>query len=121
MLENLIILVILSTAKLHNALEHCSDPTYSVFGHGLSSHVISTGISSSLSECVMMCGNEFRCKSLNFRLKDKSCDLNDAYRYTHPGDYGQREGSVYMDTSKKHKKVGCYISFFFAFITEFLG
>ena len=106
MLKNVTILVILSIAKLHNALEHCSDLTYSVYGHGLSSHVISTTISLSLSECVMMCRNEFRCKSLNFRLKDKSCDLNDADRHTHPENYGPQEGSVYMDTSKKHRKVG---------------
>ena len=110
MLKNYqIILVILSTVKLHEALEHC---TFSVYSHSLSSHVMSTRISSSLSECVMMCRNEFRCKSLNFRLKDKSCDLNDGDRYTHPENYGPQEGSVYMDTSKKHRKVGCYIIFF---------
>lgn len=102
------ILVILSSAKLHAALEHCTASTYSVYGDNLSSHVISTRISSSLSECVMTCRNEFRCKSLNFRLSDKSCDLNDADRYTHPEDYGPQEGSVYMDTSEKHRKVGCY-------------
>jgi len=82
LLKNLTILVILSIAKLNNALEHCSDSTDSVYGHGISSHVISTTISLSLSECVMICRNELRCKSLNFRLKDKSCDLNDADRHT---------------------------------------
>ena len=40
---------------------------------------------------------------------DKSCDLNDGDRYTHPEDFGPQEGSVYMDTSLKHKKVGGYI------------
>ena len=103
--HHLSILVILNTAMLQEALEHCSDSTYSVYGHSLSSHVISTRISSSLSDCVMMCRNEFRRKSLNYRLKDKSCDLNDADRYTHPEDYGPLEGSVYMDASVKHKKV----------------
>ena len=100
------ILIILSSAKLHNSLEHCSASVYSVYGHSLSSHVISTGISSSLSECVMLCRNEFRCKSLNFRQRDKSCDLNNADRYTNPEDYGPQEGSVYMDKSEKHRKVG---------------
>ena len=57
-----------------------------------------------------MCRNEFRCKSLNFRLKDKSCDLNDGDKYTHPEDYGPQEGSVYMDTSLKHKKVWGYLT-----------
>ena len=63
-----------------------------------------------------MCRDEFRCKSLNFRLKDKSCDLNNADRYTHPEDYVPQEGSVYMDTSLKHKKVGAYIGFLIIFI-----
>ena len=106
------ILVFLNAAKLLEALLQCTASTYSVYGHSLSSRVISKKISSSLSECVMMCANDFRCKSLNFRLSDKSCDLNNADRYTHPEDYGPQEGSVYMDTSLKHKKVGCYTSFF---------
>ena len=110
------ILVILNTAKIHEALQHCSDSTYSVYGHSLSSHVNSTRISSSLSDCVLMCRNEFRCKSLNIRLKDKSCDLNDGDRYTHPDNYGPQEGSVYMDTSLKHKKVGAYIGLLIVFI-----
>ena len=114
------ILVILNTAKLYEALEHCSDSTYSVYGHSLSSHVNSTRISSSLSDCVMTCQNEFHCKSLNFRLKDKSCDLNDADRYTHPEDYGPQEGSVYMDTSVKHKKVGAYIGLLIISISRIL-
>ena len=53
----------------------------------------------------MMCSYDFRCKSLNFRLVDMSCDLNDADRFTHPGDYRPKYGFVYMDTSTKHKKV----------------
>ena len=103
------ILVIFNTAKIHQPLQHCSASTDSVYGHSLSSHVSSTRISSSLSDCVLMCRTEFRCKSLNFRLKDKLCDLNDGDRYTHPEDYGPQEGSVYMDTSLKHEKVGGYI------------
>ena len=54
----------------------------------------------------MLCRNEFRCKSLNFRQRDKSCDLNNADRYTNPEDYGPQEGSVHMDKSEKHRKVG---------------
>ena len=100
------ILVIINTAKLHEGLEQCTASTHSVYGYSLSNHVISTRVPSSLSDCVIMCRNEFRCNSLNFRLREKSCDLNNADRYTHPEDYGPQEGSVYMDTSVKHKKVG---------------
>ena len=97
--------VIISSARFCQALEQCRPSTYSVYGHHLSGHVMSTAMSSSLSECVMMCFNEFRCRSLNFRLKDKSCDLNDADKHTHSEDYGPDEGSVYMDTSERHKNV----------------
>ena len=101
------ILVFLNAAKFLEALVQCTASTYSVYGHSLSSRAISKKFSSSLSECVMMCGNELRCKSLNFRLSDKSCELNNGDRYTHPEDYGPQEGSVYMDTSEKHRTVGC--------------
>ncbi|XP_078364220.1 uncharacterized protein LOC144648568 [Oculina patagonica] len=105
------ILVIISSAKLHEALEQCpAASTYSVYGHSLSGHVISTRISSSLAECFMMCSDETRCKSWNFHLNDKSCDLNDADRHSHPEDYGPKEGSVYMDTSEKHRKKGDFKS-----------
>ncbi|XP_078363757.1 uncharacterized protein LOC144647967 [Oculina patagonica] len=104
------ILVIISSAKLHEALEQCPASTYSVYGHSLSGHVISTRISSSLTECIMMCSYEARCKSINFRLNGKSCDLNDADRHTHPKDYGPKEASLYMDSLNKHKQEGGFKS-----------
>ena len=99
------LLVIISSAKLLQALEQCQVSSLSVYGHHLAKHVISTRICSSLSDCIILCSKEFRCKSLNFRLKDKSCDLNDADRFTDPDDYGPKAGFIYMDTSEKHKKV----------------
>ena len=99
------ILLIINSAELIEALENCNEPIKSTYGHYLAHHVISTRISSSLSQCVMMCSYEFRCKSMNFLMNDKSCDLNDADRHTHPEDYGPKEGSVYMDTTEKHRKV----------------
>ena len=38
---------------------------------------------------------KIHCKSLNFRLKDKSCDLNDAGKHAHPKDYGPKTGFIY--------------------------
>jgi len=98
------LLVIISSAKLLQALEQCQVSSLSVYGHHLAKHVISTRICSSLSDCIILCSKEFRCKSLNFRLKDKSCALNDADRFTDPDDYGPKAGFIYMDTSEKHKK-----------------
>ena len=99
------ILIIINSAKLPHALEQCQVQSVSVYGHHLANHVISTRATSGLNECVMMCADESRCKSLNFRVNDKSCDLNDADRFTHPQDYGPKHGIVYMDTSVRHKKV----------------
>ena len=109
MMQNfLVILVIINSTKLPHALKQCQVQSLSVYGHRLANHVISTRAPSGLAECVMMCSDEFRCKSLNFRVNDKSCDLNDADRFTHPEDYGPKHGIVYMDSSVRHRKVGCF-------------
>ena len=50
-----------------------------------------------------MCVTKIRCKSLNFCLKDKSCDLNDAGRHAHPENYGPKAGIIYMDVSESPK------------------
>ncbi|XP_078366374.1 uncharacterized protein LOC144650548 isoform X1 [Oculina patagonica] len=105
-----ILVVIISSAELKEALKTCKEQTRSTYGHYLAGHVISTRISPSLSSCVIMCSYEFRCKSMNFIVNDKSCDLNDADRHTHPEDYGPKEGSVYMDTTDKHRKKGGFKS-----------
>lgn len=108
------ILVIVSSAELYEGLKNCKEQTKSTYGYYLADHVISTVSSSSLPECTMLCSYALRCKSLNFQLSDKSCDLNDADRHTHPEDYGRREASVYMDTSEKHRKVSVIQTFLFA-------
>ena len=100
-----VLIMIISSAELHEGLKNCKEPTKSTYGHYLAGHVISTRTSSSLSQCAIMCSYEFRCKSMNFLIHDKSCDLNDADRHTHPEDYKPKEGSLYMDTTEKHRKV----------------
>ena len=98
------VVVFVSCAKLLQASEQCQVASLSVYGYQMAGHVMFTREGSSLSECFMLCSYEFRCKSFNFHLNDKSCDLNDADRFTHPGDYRPKEGFVYMD-SERHKKV----------------
>ena len=99
------ILFIINLAKLPEASEKCGESISSTYGHYLSGHVITTKASSNLSECAIMCLYEFRCKSINFFIHDTSCDLNDADRHTHPEDHLPMEGSVYMETTEKHRKV----------------
>ena len=97
------ILVILCSAKILNVLGKCAPSTHSIGGYYLSGHVMSTMIVSSLSECVTTCVTKIRCRSLNFRLKNKSCELNDAGRHAHPKDYGPKAGCIYMDVSESPK------------------
>lgn len=97
------ILVILCSAKILNVLGKCAPSTHSIGGYYLSGHVTSTMIVSSLSECVTTCVTKIRCRSLNFRLKNKSCELNDAGRHAHPKDYGPKAGCIYMDVSESPK------------------
>ncbi|XP_022806201.1 uncharacterized protein LOC111343319 isoform X1 [Stylophora pistillata] len=95
--------IVIWHVQLSQASEQCRRSTYSEYGHHLSGHVVSTQKTSSISECGMICSSESRCRSLNFRIKDKSCDLNDANKHTHPGDFGPKEGSVYMNKVDEFK------------------
>ncbi|CAH3031058.1 unnamed protein product [Pocillopora meandrina] len=58
---------------------------------------------SSLSEYVTMYVTEMHCKRLDFRLKGKSCDLNETGKHAHPKDYGPKAGFIYMDVSESSK------------------
>ena len=97
------ILVIFFSSKILNVSGKCRPSTYSISGFHLSGHVMSTMIVSSLSECLNTCVTKFRCRSLNFCSKDKSCDLNDSRRHVHPEDYGLKAGCIYIDVSESPK------------------
>ena len=105
------ILVIIWSAQLHNVFGKCRPSTYSINSYHLSGHMMSTRIVSGLSECVRMCAIDVHCKSVNFFLINKSCDLNEADRHSHPKGYRPFVGCVYMEMSTPFKKV-CYFSFF---------
>ena len=85
----------------HQSVAQCPASIYSVHGHYLSNHVMSTSASLDLSDCRRKCAEEFYCRSVNYCLLKKSCDLNSADRYSHPQDYGPREGYVYMDGANR--------------------
>ncbi|PFX24417.1 hypothetical protein AWC38_SpisGene10979 [Stylophora pistillata] len=51
-----------------------------------------------------MCAIDVHCKSVNFFLINKSCDLNEADRHSHPKDYRPFVGCVYMEMSTPFKK-----------------
>ena len=93
------IFVILCSAKIGK----CGPSTYPISGHHLSVHVMSAMIVSSLFECLATGVTKIRCKSLNFRFKDMSHDLNDAGTHAHPKDYGPKAGFIYKDVSESPK------------------
>ena len=90
--------------KTCEATQQCKT-TSSVFGHYLNGHVVSSMSASGPGECLRICAAHPKCKSWNFRLENKSCELNNADRFSHPQDYQERQASVYSDTSEPFKGV----------------
>ena len=105
-----ITIIIRCSMMTTHGLEQCQVQSVSIYGYYLTGHVIYTKTCASLSECVILCSYEFRCKSFNFRLMDKLCELNDADRFTHPVDYVPMEGFLYKDTTERHRKVSCHLA-----------
>ncbi|XP_078381541.1 uncharacterized protein LOC144664313 [Oculina patagonica] len=94
-LVGLMCLLVISITSV--ASQQCSKAVRSITGKYLSAHVISSGSSDGLGDCLVKCSDDPRCKSINFRFKDLICELNDADRYTHTWDYESREGHAYSD------------------------
>ena len=90
------LLWLLASVVMTHANEHCKE-TLSARGSHLKGHVISSGNTANIGECLVKCAGEPRCKSINFRLGGLFCELNDADKSTHPWDYGPRQGHVYSD------------------------
>ena len=105
-----ITIIIRCSMMTTHGLEQCQVQSVSIYGYYLTGHVIYTKTCASLSECVILCSYEFRCKSFNFRLMDKLCELNDADRFTHRVDYVPMEGFLYKDTTERHRKVSCHLA-----------
>ena len=80
-----------------SASQQCSKSVRSITGKYLTGHVISGGSSHGLGDCLIKCSDVPQCRSINFRFKDLFCELNEADRYTHPWNYGSRDGHAYSD------------------------
>ena len=79
--------------------------TYSVYGKYLKDHVMSTVGAAGPGDCTHNCDVYPKCKSWNYRLDNKACELNNADRYTHPQDYQDRQSHIYCDSSEPLKGV----------------
>ncbi|XP_071799933.1 ficolin-3-like [Asterias amurensis] len=47
--------------------------------------------------CVSYCHSEHECKSVNYRLKDQRCELNNATKDQYPDNFADEYGKVYYD------------------------
>ena len=94
MLGLICLLVVFITS---GAPQQCSKPVRSIKGSYLTGHVISNRSTDGLGDCLVECTADPRCKSINFRFQNSLCELNEADRYTHPWDYGSKEGHAYSD------------------------
>ena len=102
-MELLLCLLVISVTMAKSVSQQCKDAAYSMRGKYLKGHVISSGSSADIGDCLLKCSSEPRCKSINFRFKGLLCELNDADRYTHPWDYGH--GSMWHAYSDYPTKV----------------
>ena len=98
------LLWLLASFVITNANQQCRQ-AYSSTGSYLKGHVISSGTTANIGECLVKCSGEPRCRSINFRFEDLFCELNDADRYTHPWDYGPKQGHAYNDYPNRSPQV----------------
>ena len=82
------LLLLLASFVLPAAGQQCRPGAHSTSGRYLKGHVISSGNTANIGDCLVKCANEPRCKSINFHFAALFCELNDADRSTHPSDYG---------------------------------
>ncbi|KAL9965836.1 hypothetical protein ACROYT_G029690 [Oculina patagonica] len=75
--------------------------TLSVWGRYLKDHVFSSENVKNIGMCCIQCSMDQRCKSINFLIGHLLCELNDADRHTHPGDYVLKRDHTYMDYTVK--------------------
>ena len=101
------LLWLLFSFVITNANQQCKQ-AYSSTGSYLKGHVISSGNTANIGECLVKCSGEPRCKSINFRFEDLFCELNDADRYTHRWDYGPKQGHAYNDYPYRSTQVREY-------------
>ena len=69
----------------------------SVYGRFLKQHVISTHSASEPLDCTLVCQKVGKCRSWNFWLDEKKCELNDGDNYNHPRDLKEKDRVIYSN------------------------
>ena len=77
--------------------ENTCGPSFTIPGFKLYGLVIKTVTKISKENCQTNCTSNKNCKSVNFHLKHRKCELNHGNHLTNPEYLRQEDGFVYLD------------------------
>ena len=83
--------------------QQCKSSEVSIPDKALNGHTYKTTVVSGPIQCQVLCENDPKCRSYNFHILTKNCEMNDETKETKPNDfvtdnqrfYIKREGGLY--------------------------
>ena len=91
-----------------SAADHCKDKS-SELGFKLTRHAYSSTIVSDYPECLGMCLDDPKCRSLNFGLKSGNCEFNNVSKVgVGPDDFLKDSDNIFSDIVGRESK-GIYV------------
>ena len=100
----LLVIFALTATRNHRIVvlaNQCTTKTNTIYGQRLRKHVIRETFESEVFQCVLRCKDSLDCQSMNYRMMDQLCQLNDATKASHNEDFGPELGYIYMENPYK--------------------
>ena len=91
-----IIFSLLLFPSVTSAAESCRN-VYSESGHALVDHAYKSFFTRRLASCYMSCNTQPTCQSLNYKIADKTCELNNDTKYFRPKYFVRKPAFVYAE------------------------
>ncbi|XP_068734439.1 protein kinase C-binding protein NELL2-like [Montipora capricornis] len=76
--------------------QQCKPSEVSIPGKALNGHTFKATVVSGPIQCQMLCENDPKCRSYNFHILTKNCELNDETKETNPNDFVTDDQRFYM-------------------------
>ncbi|XP_068733708.1 uncharacterized protein [Montipora capricornis] len=76
--------------------QQCKPSEVSIPGKALNGHTFKATVVSRPIQCQMLCENDPKCRSYNFHILTKNCELNDETKETSPNDFATDDLRFYM-------------------------
>ncbi|XP_068685790.1 protein kinase C-binding protein NELL2-like [Montipora foliosa] len=76
--------------------QQCKPSEVSIPGKALNGHTFKATVVSGPIQCQMLCENDPKCRSYNFHILTKNCELNDETKETKPDDFDTDDLRFYM-------------------------